>query len=314
MTGTDERRSSRSRSRTPDRGDNFVPQPVFLPHPGSNSQRGTPQPVLPPATAFVYAPQMQGIQPPVMGDDPFRIYVPEHPGIIDLNDDMPEMWNAPQRDANMQGPDPQGGGHFQWPPIPIQPPVPAQPPAQIVAGVRRAAANRHHAARQPHPQYPTKLWCTRRKHWVESAVFGSLLTCEACRASDRARTARLREEQLAQEAQAIAELQLAAEKELLVAEGAKVMLTRNLWTSKGLVNGAQGVVKKIWFDQGSNARSHLPAVIFVKFDGYSGPETPAWQGIDGSNYTCSCTMGDQSRKSFNTHTISSYASLGYYYT
>jgi ATP-dependent DNA helicase PIF1 len=72
------------------------------------------------------------------------------------------------------------------------------------------------------------------------------------------------------------------EKELLLAEGAKVMLNRNLWTSKGLVNGAQGVVKKIWFDQGSNARSHLPAVVFIKFDGYSGPETPAWEGIDPS--------------------------------
>jgi hypothetical protein len=46
------------------------------------------------------------------------------------------------------------------------------------------------------------------------------------------------------------------------------------------VNGAQGAVKKIWFDQGSNAHSHLPAVIFIKFDGYSGPETPAWEGID----------------------------------
>ena len=72
------------------------------------------------------------------------------------------------------------------------------------------------------------------------------------------------------------------EKEVLLAEGAKVMLTHNLWTSKGLVNGAQGVVKKIWFDQGSNSRSHLPAVVFVEFDGYFGPQTPAWEGISPS--------------------------------
>src|SRR6202050_5587900 len=65
------------------------------------------------------------------------------------------------------------------------------------------------------------------------------------------------------------------EKELLLEEGAKVMLNFNLSTSKGLVNGAQGVVKKIWFDQGFNAHSHLPPVVFVKFDGYSGPQTPA---------------------------------------
>jgi len=60
------------------------------------------------------------------------------------------------------------------------------------------------------------------------------------------------------------------------------MLTRNLWTSKGLVNGAQDVVKKIWFDHGSNAHGHLPAVVFVQFDGYTGLETPGWQGIDPS--------------------------------
>ena len=35
------------------------------------------------------------------------------------------------------------------------------------------------------------------------------------------------------------------EKELLLAEGEKVMLNHNLWTSKGLLNGVQGVVKKI---------------------------------------------------------------------
>jgi hypothetical protein len=69
---------------------------------------------------------------------------------------------------------------------------------------------------------------------------------------------------------------------VLLAEGAKVMLTRNLWTSKGLVNGAQDVVKKIWFDHGSNAHGHLPAVVFVQFDGYTGLETPGWQGIDPS--------------------------------
>ena len=72
------------------------------------------------------------------------------------------------------------------------------------------------------------------------------------------------------------------EKEVLLAEGAKVMLTHNLWTSKGLVNGAQGVVKKIWFNQGSNSPSHLPAVVFFEFVGYSGPETPAWEGINPS--------------------------------
>jgi ATP-dependent DNA helicase PIF1 len=72
------------------------------------------------------------------------------------------------------------------------------------------------------------------------------------------------------------------EKELLLPEGAKVVLTHNLWMSKGLMNGAQGVVKKIWFDQGSNAHSHLPAVVFIKFDGYFGPETPTWKGIDPS--------------------------------
>jgi ATP-dependent exoDNAse (exonuclease V) alpha subunit len=48
------------------------------------------------------------------------------------------------------------------------------------------------------------------------------------------------------------------------------------------VNGAQGVVKIIWFNQRSNSHSHLPVVVFVKFDGYSGPETPGWEGISPS--------------------------------
>ena len=36
--------------------------------------------------------------------------------------------------------------------------------------------------------------------------------------------------------------------------------------SLDLVNGAQGIVKKIWFHQGSNPHSHLSTVVFVKFD------------------------------------------------
>lgn len=46
--------------------------------------------------------------------------------------------------------------------------------------------------------------------------------------------------------------------------------------------GVHCIVKKIWFDQGSNPCSHLPAVVFVEFSGYSGPETPEWEGITPS--------------------------------
>jgi hypothetical protein len=52
-----------------------------------------------------------------------------------------------------------------------------------VAGVRHAAANRQYVgytACQEHPRFTNKLWCTKGRHWVESAVFGRLLTCKAC--------------------------------------------------------------------------------------------------------------------------------------
>ena len=61
-----------------------------------------------------------------------------------------------------------------------------------------------------HPRFPDKLWCTKGKHWVGTAVFGTLLTCDICQATDRACTARLREQQLAQEGQ-LSAMQLAAQ-------------------------------------------------------------------------------------------------------
>lgn len=55
---------------------------------------------------------------------------------------------------------------------------------------------------------------------------------------------------------------------LLLTVGARVMLTRNLWTDVGLVNGALGVVHSILYNE-DNIR--FPVVVIVKFDKYTGP-------------------------------------------
>jgi ATP-dependent exoDNAse (exonuclease V) alpha subunit len=49
------------------------------------------------------------------------------------------------------------------------------------------------------------------------------------------------------------------------------MLTANLWTEIGLVNGSMGTVSDIGWDEGIEC-SATPSVILVKFDGYSGPD------------------------------------------
>jgi hypothetical protein len=49
---------------------------------------------------------------------------------------------------------------------------------------------------------------------------------------------------------------------------AKITLTTNLWTEKGLVNGANGVIKDILF---SNLNT-LPSAILIEFDQYTGPK------------------------------------------
>jgi len=139
MTGTDEHCNSHSHSNIPSEEDNAIFQHVFQSHAGSCSNSGTPQdfnpqPVLQPPAGFIYAPQMQVPHPPpAMGEDPYRVYVPaEHPGFINLNDDMPQVQNAPQQRVGSLSQEPEGR-HFQWQlpsDLPVQPPAPIQPPIQ----------------------------------------------------------------------------------------------------------------------------------------------------------------------------------------
>jgi ATP-dependent DNA helicase PIF1 len=48
------------------------------------------------------------------------------------------------------------------------------------------------------------------------------------------------------------------------------MLTSNLWTDVGLVNGAMGTIKAICYPNGK-APPDLPTSVTVTFDTYSGP-------------------------------------------
>ncbi len=66
------------------------------------------------------------------------------------------------------------------------------------------------------------------------------------------------------------------EAELLLAKGARVMLTANIWTEGGLVNGAMGTIQDILFeDQGPPS---LPTAVFVKFDIYEGTTITTLEG------------------------------------
>jgi len=58
------------------------------------------------------------------------------------------------------------------------------------------------------------------------------------------------------------------QKDLYLAVGARVMCTDNLWTSRGLVNGAIGEVKAITFPDGWGAHP----IVWVDFPSYCGPE------------------------------------------
>ena len=49
------------------------------------------------------------------------------------------------------------------------------------------------------------------------------------------------------------------------------MLTENLWTGAGLVNGSLGTVRDIAWEEGSDPRTEPPFVVLVQFNKYSGP-------------------------------------------
>ena len=61
-----------------------------------------------------------------------------------------------------------------------------------------------------------------------------------------------------------------------IVNGAKVMLTPNLWPVVGLCNGAASTVVSILFAEGHHPPS-LPIAVIARFNMYSGPSSSDYQ-------------------------------------
>ena len=48
------------------------------------------------------------------------------------------------------------------------------------------------------------------------------------------------------------------------------MLTKNIWQSKGLYNGALGTIQALVYQERNHVSGSLPICVLVKFDNYTG--------------------------------------------
>ena len=74
--------------------------------------------------------------------------------------------------------------------------------------------------------------------------------------------------------QASAALAQGLQRHVFLARGARVMLTRNLWSEVGLVNGIRGDVVDIVWAHGQKAPA-LPDSLVLRLEGYTGPVWPS---------------------------------------
>jgi ATP-dependent DNA helicase PIF1 len=66
-------------------------------------------------------------------------------------------------------------------------------------------------------------------------------------------------------------------KSLPLCLGARVMLTENSWTERGLVNGALGTIKGFHWQEGTDIERSVPTIL-IAFDNYDGPLLEDFEG------------------------------------